>query len=357
MQQTNRKKILYITPALSGKTPLAVRLNIAQRTRLMKRLGHRVNLFTYQGAWSISGWHRLFHAIRKIDILMIRIDGSCIGDMYSLAKLLNPQMRVIWEIHGFPEENAPTNKLLFRHVIKKYQRLLLSHLVETCMYISDELLKFSLSRLRAKHHIVITNFVSARTSHFSGATSRLPKAIDKRVARKFVVLWGGSPQFPWQGIDIITKLGAYVEQIDPEVLFIMVGKNSWHKLVKSRNITQIDTLSRRAYRALLKRADVCIALYHKPPQTPLYFFPMKILDYMYHQRPVIASSFPVTASIITHGSDGFLVPNDIQEITYSIMKLKNNPALRKAVGKAARATIAGRFSDQQAMQAYKAVVG
>lgn len=83
---------------------------------------------------------------------------------------------------------------------------------------------------------------------------------------------------------------------------------------------------------------------------------MKVLDYMYYKRPVIASSFPVFASIITHGSDGFLVPNDVGEITFSIMKLKNNPVLKRTIGEAGHATVMDRFSDHQAREAYKAVL-
>lgn len=356
MQHINRKKILYVVPALSGKSPLAVRLNIAQRTRLMKHLGHTVNLFTYRGAWSTAGWLQLLRAMQKIDILMIRIDGSCIGDMYTLAKLLHPRVRVVWETHGFPEENATTKKILTRHMIKKYQRRALSFLVDTCIYVSDELMQYAKPRVLAKNHIVIPNFVSMGSPHFSFRTSKLPAYIRNKIKNKFVVLWGGSPQFPWQGIDLIGQLSTYVEQIDLEILFVIIGKNSWYPLKQSRNVLLINNLDRSVYCSLLRRSDVCVAFYNTPPQVPLYFFPMKILDYMYYKKPVIASSSPVLSSIITNRENGFLVPNNVQDITFSIMQLKNNPELRRSIGMSAHTTIVSRFTDRQAQRAYRKIL-
>ena len=353
MKQTNRKKILYVIPLLHQGLPLSVRINISQRTQLIKQLGHEVTTFPYRGVWSLRGWLTLFRHTQQIDILMIRIDGSCIGDMYTFIKLVRPQLRIIWEVHGFPEENAPTERVILRHIIKKYLRMILSLLVDTCTYISDELRQFAKPRLFAKHHVVIPNFISIKSPHFSRQESNLPAALRKKIKHKFVVLWGGSPQFPWQGIDLIGQLSAYIEQIDLEVIFVVIGKNSWYPLKQTRNILRITNLHRPAYRALLNRADVCIALYNKPPQIPFYFFPMKILDYMYYKRPVIASAFPVLSSIITHRSDGFLVQNTVEDITFLIMQLKNNPKLRNSIGQTAHKTVATRFSDHTARQAYK----
>lgn len=356
MKQTYRKHVVYVIPTLRYGTPVSVRTNIAQRTRLMKHLGYRVTQLQYRRAWSLPGWRNLYRLTAKAGILMIRVDGSCIGELYTLIKILRPNLRVFWEIHGFPEENAPDDRVLFLHVIQKYRRMMLSFLVYTAIYISEELKQYAANRIFADSHMVIPNFISTRISHFSLHHQRLSTELQKKITGKFIVLWGGSPQFPWQGIDLIKKLSTYIEQIDLQVMFIVIGKNSWYPLKNSRNVLQITNLRRSAYLALLNKADVCLALYNKPPQIPLYFFPMKILDYMYRKKPVIATAFPVASSIIMHGSDGFLVPNDIGEITFSIMKLKNNPILRQTIGNAAHATVSGRFSDHQAKQAYKNIL-
>lgn len=353
MKNTNRKKILYIIPPLHKGIPLAVRINITQRSYLMKQLGHNVTVYPYHSAWSPTGWAHLYHATKRVDILVIRIDGSCIGDMYTLIKIIRPRLRVIWEIHGFPEENAPTERVVYRHVIKKYLRMMLSFLVDTSTYISDELRQFAKPRIFARRHLIVPNFVSIGSPHFSHHAATLPSSLRTKLAHKFIVLWGGSPQFPWQGIDLIEKLSTYIEQIDLEVLFVVVGKHSWHPIKQSRNILPITNLNRPTYRALLKRADACLALYNKPPQIPVYFFPMKVLDYMYYKRPVIASLFPVLSSIITNRTDGFLVPNTVQDITFSIMQLKNNPDLRRRIGREAHKTVVTRFSERTALHAYK----
>lgn len=354
MKHHQHQKIIYIVPPIKYM-PLAVTINISERTRLIKQLGHSVRHVVYRGAWSVRGWLHLYRTSAKADTLIIRIDGSCVGDAYTLIKLVRPGLNIVWEVHGFPEENAPTDAPIFRHRVKKYIRWALSFFVDTNIYISEELKRYAEPRLAHRCSAVIPNFVTRHSPHFSRQTTRLSPAVQKKIRDKFVVLWGGSPQFPWQGIDTIEKLSEYIAQIDPEIQFVLVGKDSWHPLKESRNLLQIETLQRSQYRMLLKKADVCLALYTKPPQTPLYFFPMKILDYMYYKKPVIASSFPVLSSIITHNTDGFLVSNTIQDIAFYIMKLKNNPDLKRTIGEAAHKTVTDRFSEDTAKKALRDV--
>lgn len=347
--------IVYVTHALTGALPFAVDINIRQRISLMRRLGHSVTHIEYGGVWSLSGWRKFLGASKKADIIMIRIDGSCVGDMYTLVKIVYPRLRIVWEVHGFPEENAQSLRPVPRFVLKKYIRYYLSYLVGTCMYVSHELMQYAQKRLAARKHIVIPNFVTQTGKHVFSIRA-LPSDLRDRVNKKFVVLWGGSAQFPWQAIDQIEKLAQYVAQIDPLVLFVIAGKPGWHSIQPARNILLMHNIRRLSYQTMLGRADVCLALYHKPPQVPFYFFPMKILDYMYHGRPVIASMHPTLSSIITHGKDGFLVSDSVGDMAFLLMKLKNNPALRTSLGKRAHETVMGRYTDRVIKQAYAAML-
>jgi glycosyltransferase involved in cell wall biosynthesis len=67
--------------------------------------------------------------------------------------------------------------------------------------------------------------------------------------------------------------------------------------------------------------------------------------------PVIATPVGGVPEIVTDGVDGLLVPpGDIDALAAAIVRLMSEPALRERLGRAARETIATRFSLDSAVE-------
>ena len=69
-------------------------------------------------------------------------------------------------------------------------------------------------------------------------------------------------------------------------------------------------------------------------------FGMVILEAMACGVPVVAIRCGVPKGIITHGTDGFLVPrDDVEGLAAQLQALLDSPGLNEAIGRQARATI------------------
>jgi glycosyltransferase involved in cell wall biosynthesis len=72
--------------------------------------------------------------------------------------------------------------------------------------------------------------------------------------------------------------------------------------------------------------------------------PMKLLEMMAHNVPVVASDLPSTRAIVRHGEDALLVPpNDAAALAESVGTLLDNPALRERLAHAAGVRV-GQFA-------------
>jgi glycosyltransferase involved in cell wall biosynthesis len=73
--------------------------------------------------------------------------------------------------------------------------------------------------------------------------------------------------------------------------------------------------------------------------------PMALLEAMSWGLPVIATSVGGIPQVVTDGVDGLLIaPGDIEALSAALARLLRDAALRERLGKAARATVAARFS-------------
>jgi len=79
--------------------------------------------------------------------------------------------------------------------------------------------------------------------------------------------------------------------------------------------------------------------------------PMALLEAMSFGLPVIATPVGGVPEIVTHERDGLLVPpGDIDALAAAIARLASEPELRERLGRAARETVAKRFSLDSAVE-------
>src|SRR3989344_6863296 len=103
VNRNKNQRILYITHKFS-KIKFAADLNTNRRKNVLENVGFTVSVFQYASGFmqAFLEAHRLS---QKVEFLYIRIDGTSVLDKFSLLKIINPKLKVIWELHGFPEEN------------------------------------------------------------------------------------------------------------------------------------------------------------------------------------------------------------------------------------------------------------
>ena len=79
--------------------------------------------------------------------------------------------------------------------------------------------------------------------------------------------------------------------------------------------------------------------------------PMALLEAMSWGLPVIATPVGGVPEIVTEGVDGLLVPaGDVEALAAAIRRLMSDPPLRERLGRAARETVAARFSLDSAVE-------
>jgi glycosyltransferase involved in cell wall biosynthesis len=80
--------------------------------------------------------------------------------------------------------------------------------------------------------------------------------------------------------------------------------------------------------------DIAVAPYRSSPH--FYFSPLKVYEYLAAGRAVVASNIGQIATIIGHGSNGYLVPpDDVAELTLALEHLGADKRVRDALARQA----------------------
>lgn len=106
----------------------------------------------------------------------------------------------------------------------------------------------------------------------------------------------------------------------------------------------------------VKDADI-----HILPNVDIFFQPslweamsVVVLEAMAASKPVVATSVGENCHVLEHDRDGLLVrPKDIEGMTLALMRLIQDPILRRTLGANARAKIESRFTAQHMTRAYE----
>jgi len=303
----------------------------------------------------IPSWQEMRNLVYRHDMLCLRLDGSGLLDKISLIKFIAPKTRLVWELHGFREENYTS--LAVRTALDvlwfRFKRFFLSMLVDKYIFISDALAHHAHMLLWKKPHVVIPNFVDNEVTFY--ASKPLQRQTIKSLVQShgFVVLWGGSATYPWHALDIIAKVAEYIFRIDKKVLFLIIGSRPWYRYPYQPNITLLNTLPSELFQSVVKRANVCLALYRKTKLHPLYFSPLKMLDYMQLGKPTISTTEIARHMGIVDGVHGYSSANNAHDIAKKILFLKRHPKTARLMGKRAKRLVQTTRNTNQAAEKYR----
>jgi len=319
----------YIIPSINTFDN-AITVNSQRRKKVLEKLGYTVCLTQHVKGNFLQTFLSVLNQKNILNAVIIRIDGSCALEKYTLLKLFLVHVPFIWEIHGFPEERLSiSTDIQSRWFVQKnnIKRKLLSYFVHTCIFISKDLQLYAAKKIHIRNSVVIPNFVIPEEyKHIFHNSDAITEFINKKSC---YILWGGDARLPWQAIDTIEQVAKQFYTIDKRVIFIMVGSNGWHSFVPPPNMIILNPVSHARFIKLIYHARVCLALYHKPTFFPFYFYPTKILDYLAMGKPTIASGIGAIRSLIDDGRNGFLTDNSVKDISNKIFIVLRNQQLAK----------------------------
>ncbi len=159
----------------------------------------------------------------------------------------------------------------------------------------------------------------------------------------------------WAGLNIIKNLCRVSEKKCPGMKFVIVGG----RLEIVDNLKVVLALGEVPYEEvprILVAADVVLVPF---PENAVSHAasPLKLLEGMAMEKPVIASKVHGIAEIVTNGENGILVdPSNVDEWFQVILYVLNSKSIATKMGKSARATVETRYEWNKLAKQYEEVL-
>lgn len=165
------------------------------------------------------------------------------------------------------------------------------------------------------------------------------------------------------GIDTLLDCATLLRERSPDVVFLLAGDGAEreHILQQTRerrldNVRFIGPQPRERIPALICASDVCLVLLRRS-EVFTTVIPTKMLEFMSCARPVVLGVTGQAQRILEEAHGGQCVPpEDAAALADAIAELKDNPALREALGRNARRYIVEQFSRRATAQLYAGVL-
>lgn len=180
-------------------------------------------------------------------------------------------------------------------------------------------------------------------------------AIDQRSVRTrlglgpgFVLGWMGSFR-PFHAVHRLVEAVAG----EPGITLLLVGDGPERPAVEARarelgvDAVFTGTVTHSALAEHLAAMDAAVVV--APDDGAFHYSPLKLAEYLAAGLAVIAPDVPTVASRLVDGTNVLLVPpTDRSALTGAAVRLRDDPALRAAIGRAARAEAEANWSwDEQ----------
>ena len=298
-------------------------------------------------------WGKL-RMLRHANVLYIRIGVMHWLERCTLLRLLKPSCPVVWEINGMAEEilsgpqpEAERVRILRRDVRR---RRLMAPFVDAAVCVSDVLAEYARQRYGIRRAVVAPNGGDLKTHLPAGGGTALADLQDR-----FIVLWAGSADLPWQGVEQIFDAARRCERIAPDVLFVLLlgGRGGPNRdLPHLRNTLLLGRTDRETVGRYVADSD-CVAVIYRscelgglPEWCRRYspMSPLKLFEAMSARKPVIATAIGQIQEVVRDGVEGLLIPENADALVDAILRLRGDAALRDRLAAAAQARIESAYT-------------
>lgn len=367
-QPSKTRKLHFLTHIAAKKPSAPPYISLKIRKHIFKNMFKEViyyyldpnkkSLFTF-----FITMTRMIKSINSNDIVLIRVDGSCAFEKYSLLKIFTGA-KIIWEIHGpagapfnYSEPSHLSKKTTFAQIKNRYKRYLLSYLTNKYLFISKELKSYSWKYLnQKKQSLICPNVINQSLVKMISEKDKSPFA--QLIKNSFSVIWSTSGEHPWHDYNLLINIAKKTYSRDKSILFIIILSSNFNSAFSCPpNLIIINHLNYETALSYIDKSSVCLGLYNielfKKGRIPFYHSPLKILDYSAMAKPIIASNIGTIPSMIIDKKTGFLTNNNVNEIVNLIIKLKKNKKLADSIGNAAQKHVISYFHPSKLTKTFK----
>jgi len=166
-----------------------------------------------------------------------------------------------------------------------------------------------------------------------------------------------------KGIDQLIKAAPKILKEIPETRFMIIGSGpdlpQIISLIREFDLTQSFVLTGQVPREhlldCLSSADVCVSTPHRTPANEAYF-PIKVLEYMAMEKPVVATKVAEISNMIQHNMSGLLAdPEDTEDIVSQIVRVLQDPRLAERLGQRARERVLKKYAAESVGKRLKSI--
>ncbi len=151
---------------------------------------------------------------------------------------------------------------------------------------------------------------------------------------------------PWHGAEVLAQAVRPVTAQLPDAHFLFIGSGSGMPRVQAiiagdsvgARVTFAGMVPQEEAPAYLAACDILVSPHvPNPDGTPFFGSPTKLFEYMAMGKGIVASDLDQIGEILSHGKTAWLVrPGDPTDLAAGIVMLAKDPAMRQALGTAAR---------------------
>ncbi len=281
-----------------------------------------------------------FRFLKGIDVIYIRVHELLQTDRFTLLKFLKLSgLPVIWEINAPLDENLSLGMSAAQVKRLEFWRAFFARFVDAAIATCDELKEYAQKKLCIRD----SRSVPLGSDPLMFTPQKKNGNVYRGYRNKFKVVWVGSAQYTWQGLNDIFRVARILEKKDPAVEIFVIGKKE-NQTLDNQGLNNVHIIDRMPYEdipAHIASADLGLCLYNLDGQSNgFYRSPLKLFDYMACSLPVIATRIGQVAKIIEHGRNGYLIdPGNPEMIAEHILEIKENRAKAARMGENARLDI------------------
>ncbi|NTW15889.1 MAG: glycosyltransferase family 4 protein [Syntrophaceae bacterium] len=159
----------------------------------------------------------------------------------------------------------------------------------------------------------------------------------ERDDRRFRIFYYSS-FLPLHGMEHVVQAARKL-QVDKEIEFIVVGKGSEYKTVRSlaerigvENVRFIDWVPYENLPLEIAKADICLGGHFSDIEKAKRVIAGKTFQFMAMKKPVIVGDCPANRELITHKENAFFVTMaDADSLVDAILELRENITLREQI--------------------------
>ena len=332
-------------------SPIGEQTNVnTPKVVLLTRFKHLIPKFSYEiaeVAYNLYGYDLLRKAVNffKPDFIYDRYitfnaSSILVGKQYKIPVILEVNAPLAMERIQQKDE-----KLYFKRLALNFEKWISANADKTVVVstpLKDYLVSVGVPESKI---VVMANGVNLKKFKPMEKNKKLMRELN--IHENNIVIGFVGILRPWHGIDLLLKTFYNVTKKIDNIYLLIVGegpiKDEIEEQIRGYGLTKKVAVTGRVPHGkvpdYISLFDIAVS-----PKATFYASPMKILEYMAHEKAVIAPRMRNIEDIILDEKDGILFePDNAASLQNAILKLSHNPQLRSSLEKAARSKIEGYY--------------